>query len=83
MVAQFQEENMGGRYVGTRQGFSNPDYRQLSRGFGIEKYYLIKSMDEFEKIRPSLQANLNLPEILEFSIDNAMKALPKMSFKTD
>ena len=83
MVAQFQEENMDSRFVGTRKDFSNPNYADISRGFGIKNYSLISSLEDFEKVKSRLLHGPACPEILEFSINNSMKALPKMSFKSD
>lgn len=37
MVAQFQEENMDGRYIGTRDGYSNPNFSLVSEAFGFDK----------------------------------------------
>lgn len=81
MVAQFQEENMDSRFVGTRKDFSNPDYAEISSAFGIKNYSLISSLEDFEKVKSKLLHGPAGPEILEFSINNSMKALPKMSFK--
>jgi acetolactate synthase-1/2/3 large subunit len=83
MVAQFQEENMDSRFFGTRKDFSNPNYAEISSGFGIKNYSLIRSLEDFERVKPNLLHGSTCPEILEFSINNSMKALPKMSFKSD
>jgi acetolactate synthase-1/2/3 large subunit len=83
MVAQFQEENMGGRFVGTRIGFSNPSYRSLAKGFGIPSYHRISSIEEFEACTPLIEIGSTSPQILEFIVSNKMRALPKMKFSND
>jgi acetolactate synthase-1/2/3 large subunit len=83
MVAQFQEENMNGRYVGTRIGFSNPSYEALAKGFGISSYHRISNLHEFEACVPVIELGSMAPQILEFMVSQEMKALPKMKYSHD
>lgn len=83
MVAQFQEENMDSRYIGTRDGFSNPEFAKIASAFSIENYLLIDNPEDLAKLS-NLKAGFKQgPSIIEFKINNSAKALPKMKFKKD
>jgi thiamine pyrophosphate-dependent acetolactate synthase large subunit-like protein len=82
MVAQFQEENMDGRYIGTRDGYSNPNFSLISEAFGFDKYVLINSKDDLLRyISKAYEGPLG-PELIEIRINEKAKALPKMQFKS-
>ena len=79
MVAQFQEENMECRYIGTRDGFSNPNFQELARAYGFSKVAKISSEAELQDIKSFVENSNNEPIFLEFIVDQKAKALPKMS----
>ena len=83
MVAQFQEENMNSRFVGTRLGYSTPDFRRLAGSYGIEKYSKISNMTDLKEFVEHHDVSYPGPTIVEFRIENSAKALPKMSFKSE
>lgn len=78
MVAQFQEENLGSRYVGTRNGYSTPNFVKVAEAFGIRSYK-IDSLAECQSIFELLN-NFEEPVILEVNISQKAKALPKNAF---
>jgi acetolactate synthase-1/2/3 large subunit len=78
MVAQFQEENMDGRYIGTRVGYSAPDFSSVAKSYGIQAIRIENMID----LRSAEAAVSDLgagPLVLEFVISASAKALPKMS----
>jgi acetolactate synthase-1/2/3 large subunit len=80
MVAQFQETNMAGRFTGTRQGYSAPDFCSVASAFGIpgRKYSTISA---FEEDKEFISSHSSGPMLLEFMVPNEAKALPKMGSK--
>ncbi len=83
MVAQFQEENMGGRLTGTRDGFSNPDFQELAKAYGFNKIARIARAEDLESLKQLVNDGKNEPIFLEFKVDQQAKALPKMSAKEE
>jgi acetolactate synthase-1/2/3 large subunit len=83
MVAQFQEENMDGRLIGTRDGFSNPDFQELAKAYGFTKIAKIDCLEDLEKVNQIVKNMKDEPIFLEFIIDPEAKALPKMSVKDE
>jgi acetolactate synthase-1/2/3 large subunit len=83
MVAQFQEENMDSRFIGTRQGYSNPRFKVLAEGFGIKNYLLVENNQQLKSLEEGTSDFLEGPALIEFKIDYAAKALPKMKFESD
>lgn len=81
MVAQFQEENMNSRYIGTREGFSNPDFKRVAFAFGIRNYSLIENLEDLGNLTESISKFETGPSIIEFKINRKAKALPKMQVK--
>lgn len=82
MVAQFQEENMNSRFIGTREGYSNPDLELISKAFGFERFVRIKNDADFLEFADTATNFTEGPELIEFVIDNRAKALPKMKYKS-
>ncbi len=78
MVAQFQEENLGSRYIGTRSGYSTPNFAKVAEAFGI-KSFQASSIDECRRIFGAVN-NLEEPVIIEINIPQKAKALPKNAF---
>jgi acetolactate synthase-1/2/3 large subunit len=83
MVAQFQEENMDSRYIGTRLGYSNPNFKVLAEGFGIQNYLLVENNQQLMSLEQNTSKFLDGPSLIEFRIENSAKALPKMKFNSD
>jgi acetolactate synthase-1/2/3 large subunit len=82
MVAQFQDENMDGRYTGTREGHSAPNFSEVAKAFGIPSLK-IKSSSELVIAQEFIQKWSTGPILLEFMISNKAKALPKMGRFSD
>jgi acetolactate synthase-1/2/3 large subunit len=80
MVAQFQEENLEGRFTGTRDGFSNPNFKLISEAFGFQNYTRIHAKEDLDSFVTSPPLTSNGPELVEIIIDQRAKALPKMKF---
>jgi acetolactate synthase-1/2/3 large subunit len=78
MVAQFQENNLQNRFVGTREDYSAPNFSEVSRAFGIEAIKLSSLKELYQSTDYVLNWNSG-PIILEFMISNKAKALPKLS----
>jgi acetolactate synthase-1/2/3 large subunit len=81
MVAQFQEANMEGRYISTREGYSTPDFTRLAEAFGIEAHRF-QSVSELKEAEGFIPEWGNGPLVLEFTISPEAKALPKMEIGT-
>lgn len=77
MVAQFQESNMDGRYISTRDGYSTPDFCSIARAFGIEAHRFESSQD-LAKSTHFISRWDDGPLILEFKLSLEARALPKM-----
>jgi acetolactate synthase-1/2/3 large subunit len=82
MVAQFQDENMDGRYTGTREGHSAPNFSEVAKAFGIPSLK-IKTSSELVTAHKFIQQWSSGPILLEFMISNKAKALPKMGRFSD
>jgi len=77
MVAQFQEHNTNRRFVGTREGYSAPNFSEVASAFGIKSIRLesITNPDE----TPQAYSKHTGPLLLEFIVSKEAKALPKLS----
>ena len=80
MVAQFQEENMNGRLIGTREGFSNPNFQELAKAYGFLNIHKVESDSELVELSSIVKEWQEGPSFLEFIIDGRAQALPKNSF---
>jgi len=76
MVAQFQETNLENRLVLTREGYSTPDFQNLADAFGIASYKASTST-ELNEISNKLNGIVNGPMLIEITLSNNAKALPK------
>jgi len=81
MVAQFQETNLDGRYISTREGYSSPDFTKIANAFGI-KSFRFHNLGELEKAKQFVSAWNSGPLVLEFMVSPEAKALPKMGVGT-
>lgn len=77
MVAQFQEHNTDNRYIGTREGYSAPNFSEVANAFGIESIRIESITDSIHS--PEFYSKKPGPLLLEFIVSNNAKALPKMS----
>ena len=82
MVAQFQDENMDGRYIGTRDGHSAPNFSDVAKAFGIPSLR-IESSAELNDANEFIMKWKEGAILLEFMISNKAKALPKMGRFSD
>lgn len=80
MVAQFQEQYMDSRFIGTRDGFTNPNFSQIAHAFGIENYLLVETVNNLEEFQSNILKFSEGPALIEFKIDQRAKALPKNNF---
>ena len=78
MVAQFQDENMEGRYIGTREGYSSPNFSVIAKAFDIPSIR-ISNLEDLPKAQRLIKDWDSGPLLLEFLIPQNAKALPKMS----
>jgi acetolactate synthase-1/2/3 large subunit len=83
MVAQFQEDNMNSRFIGTRDGYSNPNFKAIADAFNISNYLLVDNSESLKNLESKLKIFTDGPAIIEILIENSAKALPKMKFERD
>jgi thiamine pyrophosphate-dependent acetolactate synthase large subunit-like protein len=77
MVAQFQEENMESRFVGTRIGYDTPNFQEISAAFRVPSIS-ISSENELESMEIFLDKTVKGPRLIEFVISQKALALPKL-----
>ena len=77
MVAQFQKENLERRYLGTRDGYSVPDFKRVVEAFDIS-FHRAKNLEELIEINRGLQNSIQEPSFVEIIIDQEYEALPKL-----
>jgi acetolactate synthase-1/2/3 large subunit len=78
MVAQFQEENLSAPYVGTRDGYSAPNFSAIAQAFGIPSIR-VTSTNELGALEEALARGFPTgPVLIEIVIDKRFKALPKL-----
>lgn len=78
MVAQFQDENMNSRHVGTRIGYSTPDFCELAKTYGFEQTLLISDSKQLANIETRRLLVSGIPTLVNVVIPDTAKALPKM-----
>ncbi|MBI3429250.1 MAG: thiamine pyrophosphate-binding protein [Actinobacteria bacterium] len=78
MVAQFQEGNLDGRYISTRDGYSTPDFCKVAEAFGIPALRFENSRD-LKELEERVGGWNSSPLLLEFVVSREAKALPKMA----
>jgi acetolactate synthase-1/2/3 large subunit len=76
MVAQFQETNLENRLVLTREGYSTPNFINLANAFGIPSFKA-STAGELAEIGENLKGIINGPMLIEITLSNIAKALPK------
>lgn len=78
MVAQFQDENMASRYVGTRYGYSTPDFCALAETYGFRNTFTLDSLNQLGKLESMQKQKSKGPVLVNVVISSGAKALPKM-----
>ncbi len=78
MVAQFQDENMESRYVGTRLGYSTPDFCALAEAYGFRNTFTLDSIKQLGELETIQKKKLKEPLLVNVVISSGAKALPKM-----
>jgi len=80
MVAQFQEEYLEARFIGTRIGYRVPNFVSLATAYGIANCLEVTSIEQFESLEIDDSDIDSGPMFIEVKMSNAAKALPKLSF---
>jgi acetolactate synthase-1/2/3 large subunit len=80
MVAQFQRENLGSRFVSTREGYSAPDFQKVAEAYGVRSYK-INSKADFTKMPNEFLLGPG-PTLVEVLISQEEEALPKFNRKS-
>jgi len=78
MVAQFQDENLESRYVGTRFGYSTPDFCVLAETYGFRNTFTINSINQLGDLESRKKSISKGPVLVNVVISSGAKALPKM-----
>jgi thiamine pyrophosphate-dependent acetolactate synthase large subunit-like protein len=80
MVAQFQEENMDSSFVGTREGYSTPNFAKVAEAYGIVSHKITNLGDlaDMESCRKNQKSG---PLLFDVTIHQDFKALPKLGSK--
>jgi len=81
MVAQFQEENLSSNYVGTRAGYSAPNFAEVAAAFGLRSYR-IDGADSLAQFLKAFRQETSGPIVVEIMVDQSYKALPKLGGST-
>lgn len=77
MVAQFQEENMASNFVGTRDGYSTPDFEKIAEAYGITSHTILTEAD-LESLKKTRKKHVTGPLLISVTINRDFKALPKI-----
>jgi acetolactate synthase-1/2/3 large subunit len=80
MVAQFQEENMDSSFVGTREGYSTPNFAKVAGAYGIVSHK-ITSLGDLTEMESCRKNQKNGPLLFDVTIHQDFKALPKLGSK--
>ena len=77
IIKQFQDLYLNKRHEASNRVVTNPNFKILSKGFGIN-YNLIQSNKNLFKLKKII--NSNRSEIIEVNIEDDEKILPKLEF---
>ena len=80
MVAQFQDEYMDSRYIGTKVGYTTPDFCALANAYGINNTLNLKSDHDLKTLSDFLLESKGKPALINVHISSKAKALPKLRF---
>jgi len=81
MVSQFQDENMNGRHIGTREGYSTPNFIEIGKAYGFKNLFRVETEEDLENFQLAKAGWTQGPSLIEIIISSDAKALPKMSSK--
>lgn len=81
MVAQFQEEYLDSNFVGTRIGYSSPNFTSVASAFGL-RAIRVSTFKELEEAHSKILHAKFEPNIIEVMISQEYKALPKLGNET-
>jgi acetolactate synthase-1/2/3 large subunit len=80
MVAQFQSEYLGSRMVGTRDGYSAPNFVDVARAYGVINAFTVRDFQEMKNVQSQIEL-ITGPTLIEFMIDQNALALPKLKYE--
>jgi acetolactate synthase-1/2/3 large subunit len=80
MVAQFQEEYLDSQFVGTRQGYSAPNFSAVAESFGIRSARVGGQARLVANNFPSTKDKKGAT-LVEIMVDHRFRALPKLGGK--
>jgi len=78
IIKQFQELYLGKRYEATGKGVSNPDFKKVCKGFGVNYFEVKRNKDIEGTIKKVL--NSKKSEFVNLFIHPNQKIIPKLSF---
>lgn len=78
LIRVYQEKALGGRFTGSVEGFSSPDYCKLAEAYGI-KYYRIDTNDYYSIIREILEDDV--PILVEVCVSGESTSYPGPAYK--
>jgi acetolactate synthase-1/2/3 large subunit len=77
MVAQFQEDNLKGRFIATRDDYSAPNFIEIASAYGITGKS-ISNYKEMYEYKSMIRDWTEGPIVIEINVPNSAKALPKL-----
>jgi acetolactate synthase-1/2/3 large subunit len=77
MVAQFQEDNLKGRFIATRDDYSAPNFIEIASAYGITGKS-ISNYEEMYEYKSMIRDWTGGPIVIEINVPNSAKALPKL-----
>ena len=77
IIKQFQDLYLNKRYAASDRIVSNPNFKILSKGYGIN-YHLIQNNKSLSKLKKIIRSNKS--EIIEVNIEDNEKIVPKLEF---
>ncbi|MDC0621338.1 thiamine pyrophosphate-binding protein [Candidatus Pelagibacter sp.] len=80
IIKQFQSLYLGNRYEasGNSKGVSNPNFRKISKAFGLSYNKITSEKNLKEKLKKII--NSKNPEFIDVIVKNDQKILPKLEF---
>ena len=78
IIKQFQELYLGKRYEATGKGVSNPDFKKVCKGFGVNYLEVKRNKDIEGTIKKAL--NSKKSQFVNLFIHPNQKIIPKLSF---
>ena len=79
MVRQFQETYFDGRYTGTYDGYSAPDFARVAEAYGVRALTVSRPEDVADALDRAW-ADPGEPFLLQAAIDGLANVYPKLAF---